>query len=68
MYDASLDIGHRCVSRQLDYIYICIYISYQPDLMVHVMADVPGSTVHMVHIPETGIFGQGQKQEHAPRY
>ena len=40
----------------------------KPDPMVHVRANVPGTMVHMVHIPEYGIFGQGQKHENAPRY
>ena len=40
----------------------------KPDLKVHVRANVPGTTVNMVHVPEYGTFGQGQKQENAPKY
>jgi len=38
------------------------------ELMEHVRANVPGTKIHMVHIPEYGTFGQGQRQENAPRY
>ena len=36
-------------------------------LMVHFRANVPGTTVHMVRIPEYGTIGPWQKQENAPR-
>ena len=49
-------------------IVLCRYLITKPDLMVHVRANVPGTMVHMAHIPEYGRFGQGQKQENAPSY
>ena len=49
-------------------VFCVVLLIPKPDLMVHVRANVPGTTVHMVHTPEYGIFGQGQKQENAPRY
>ena len=35
----------------------------KPGLMVHFRANVPGTTVHMVHIPEYGTIGPWQKQK-----
>ena len=62
------DRAHRIVDCA-QIISICAHIVVlKPDLMVHVRAHVPGTTVRMVHIPEYGILGQGKNQENAPRY
>ena len=60
--------GHRivdCTQRMNKCAHIVII---KPGLMVNFRANVHGTTVNMVHIPEYGTIGPWQKQENAPRY